>query len=84
MHRAPTFERFGIPISNSIPTIIRYYKASVTRRINELRNMQGSQIWQRNYYEHIIRNKNEYFAETAVIAFQNVEWLLVRLYWLYI
>ena len=57
MHRAPTYEKFGKPVSNSVPTIIRYYKGAVTKRINILRNTQGLQIWQRNYYEHIIRNE---------------------------
>ena len=59
MHRAPTpkFERFGKPISNSIPTIIRGFKSAVTQRINEMRGTPGSAVWQRNYYEHVIRNE---------------------------
>jgi putative transposase len=64
--RAPTYdalsnyasarEQFGKPIPGSIPTIIRSYKSAVTRRINLLLDSPGAPIWQRNYYEHIIRN----------------------------
>ncbi|MCG8608579.1 hypothetical protein MJD09_26785 [bacterium] len=32
VHRAPTSEQFGRPTSNSIPTIIRSFKATVTNR----------------------------------------------------
>ena len=37
-HRAPTMERFGKPTSNSIPTIIRSFKSTVTKKINEIEN----------------------------------------------
>src|SRR6266446_5489909 len=33
VHRAPTVEQFGKPVSNSIPTIIRSFKATVTKQI---------------------------------------------------
>jgi len=32
------------------------YKATTTKRINDLCGMPGMPFWQRNYYEHIIRN----------------------------
>ena len=54
--RAPT-ERFGKPIPDSLPTIIRSFKAAATRRINILNNTPGATLWQRNYYEHIIRSE---------------------------
>jgi putative transposase len=63
-------ERFRIPplrpyiSSNCVPgslgTIIRAYKASVTYRINAMRGYTYPKVWQRNYYEHIIRNEKEY------------------------
>lgn len=58
MYRAPTTEGFGAPVAGSIPTIVRTYKAAVTRRI--ARELNGGMIWQRNYYEHIIRNEEDY------------------------
>ena len=54
--RAPTMERFGKPVRGSLPTIIGAFKAAATRRINALRNSGKSEVWQRGYYEHVIRD----------------------------
>ncbi len=56
--RAPTTttEQFGKPVSGSIPTIVRAFKSAVTKRINDLRGTPHVRVWQRNYYEHIIRD----------------------------
>ena len=56
-YRAPT-EQFQKPVPGSIPTIVRTFKAAVTRRIGREHNATG--IWQRNYYEHVIRNHEEW------------------------
>ena len=55
---APTSGRFGRPIPCSLPTIIGAFKSACTRRINEMAKTAGV-VWQRNYYEHIIRNESE-------------------------
>jgi len=54
--RAPTMERFGKPVTGSLPTIIGAFKAAVSRRINALRNSGKGEVWQRGYYEHVIRD----------------------------
>ena len=54
--RAPTHEQFQKPVAGSIPTIIRSYKSAVAYRINLMRNTNGVPVWQRNYYEHVVRN----------------------------
>jgi putative transposase len=41
----------------SLGVIVRSYKSAVSYRINKEYNATG--IWQRNYYEHIIRNADE-------------------------
>lgn len=41
----------------ALPEIIRSFKTSSARRINQLRDSKGIPVWQRNYYEHIIRNE---------------------------
>ncbi len=58
-YRAPTVttEQFQKPVEGSIPTIVRTYKAAVTRRIG--RELNGGGVWQRNYYEHILRNDED-------------------------
>lgn len=40
--------------------IVRAFKSFSARRINELRKLQGVPVWQRNYYEHIIRSEEEH------------------------
>ena len=32
------------------------YKSAVSRRINEVRRSRGTPVWQRNYYDHVIRD----------------------------
>ena len=61
MPRAPTetIEKFGKPSSKSIPTMIRFLKGGVTRMVKE-RQKYNFHIWQRGYYEHIIRTTKEY------------------------
>ncbi|MCL2097486.1 MAG: transposase [Bacteroidales bacterium] len=39
--------------SNTVGAIVRGYKSAVTKQI-------GYSVWQRNYHEHIIRNKKSY------------------------
>ncbi|HBY18700.1 MAG TPA: transposase [Candidatus Marinimicrobia bacterium] len=52
-------EQFGKPVRGSIPTIIRSFKSAVTKQINEIRQTPGMPVWQRNYWEHIIRDEHE-------------------------
>ncbi len=42
--------------SGSIASIIQNFKSISTRRINQIQNNTGRTLWQRNYYEHIIRD----------------------------
>src|SRR3989338_4277515 len=72
--RAPTMERFGQPISGSLPTIIRAFKSAVTKRINEIRQLPGVPVWQRNYYEHVIRNEADYGQIAEYIADNPRRW----------
>ena len=53
-------EQFGKPVSGSVPTIVRAFKSAVTKRINAMRGTPGATLWQRNYWEHIIRNESEW------------------------
>ncbi|CAG0996263.1 hypothetical protein ANAEL_02612 [Anaerolineales bacterium] len=74
IYRAPTDnnEQFGKPIKGSLPTIIRTYKAAVTRMIGREHNATG--IWQRNYYEHIIRDEKDLQRITDYIEANPSRW----------
>jgi REP element-mobilizing transposase RayT len=55
----PSVEQFGHPVPGSLPTIIRSSKSATTKHINGIRGTPGQPLWQRNYYEHIIRDERE-------------------------
>jgi len=40
--------------------VIGRFKMKVSKDINALRGTEGVRFWHRNYYEHIIRNLNDY------------------------
>ena len=42
-------------VPGSLGAIVRSFKSASTKRINLLRNAPGALVWQRNYYEHVIR-----------------------------
>jgi putative transposase len=46
---------FGRPVARSLPTIIGAFKSAVTRRVNA--GGGRIRVWQRNYFEHIVRNR---------------------------
>jgi putative transposase len=56
---APTDERPG-PRPKSISSFLAGFKSIVTKRIDALRQTPGVPVWQRNYYERIIRNEIEF------------------------
>ncbi len=43
--------------SKTIGALVRGYKSAVTKQINSSFVSPNSKIWQRNYYEHIIRSE---------------------------
>jgi putative transposase len=65
---------------NSLGAIVRGFKSAVTRRINRLPNPPDHLIWQRNYYEHIIRNEESLNQIRAYIANNPAKWAEDSLY----
>lgn len=73
--RAPTTrEQFQKPVKGSIPTIVRSYKSAVSYRINLIRGTQDIPVWQRNYYEHVIRNERDLQNKTDYIEANPLLW----------
>lgn len=54
---SPLPERPRGTAPGSLGAIIQNFKSISTRRINALRSTPGRPVWQRNYYEHIIRSE---------------------------
>jgi REP element-mobilizing transposase RayT len=47
------------PANKSLASLIAGFKSAVTTRINQLHGTPGAPVWQRNYWEHVIRNDGE-------------------------
>ena len=60
--------------SRSIGSLVSGYKSSVTKRINIIRGMPGEKLWQRNYWEHIIRNEDEYLRIANYVKNNPLKW----------
>jgi REP element-mobilizing transposase RayT len=58
----------------SIGAIIGQFKSLVTKQINQMRNTPGTLVWQRNYYEHIIRNEKDLYAIREYIQNNPLKW----------
>ena len=58
----------------SLSSFIGGYKSAVTKRINVLRGVPGAPVWQRNYYEHIIRNEDDLEAIRHYILTNPSRW----------
>jgi REP element-mobilizing transposase RayT len=71
---APTPMPLPGPRPKSIGSLMSGFKSAVTKRINEIPKTLGKKIWQRNYYEHIIRNENELNRIREYIQNNPVKW----------
>jgi putative transposase len=62
--------QFENALAGSLGVVVGRYKTAVTTRINQLRHSIGARVWQRGYYERIIRNERE-LADTRQYIIDN-------------
>ena len=70
-HAAPLPPRLG---AGAVGSIVLNFKSVTTRSFNRIWRSPGSSIWQRNYYERIIRNEREMDAIWLYIEANPVNW----------
>ena len=63
----------------SIGSFVAGFKSSVTKKINQISHTPGRKLWQRNYWDHIIRNENEYQRIAQYIIDNPKKWALDKL-----
>ena len=68
------FERAKQSPAPTIGDIICTYKSITTKLANKNNNSPGRTIWQRGYYEHIIRYENEYQKIWEYIDSNPLKW----------
>lgn len=66
------------PRSRSVGAVMAPFKSLVTKRINNTRQYLGSPVWQRNYYEHVIRDEESLHRIQEYIATNAQRWDLNR------
>lgn len=68
------------PEPRSLSSLIGGFKAAATTRINRLRETPSEKVWQRNYYEHVIRNDADYARIAGYIHANPAQWAADRYY----
>lgn len=68
----------ALPSRHGLPEIVRAFKTFSSRRINEQRYGRGVPVWQRGYYEHIIRNETSLREIESYIETNPLRWNLDR------
>ncbi len=63
-----------------LPKIVGYFKMNAAKRANEIRSASGAPLWQRNYYEHIIRDDADLRRIREYIANNPLKWELDQLH----
>jgi REP element-mobilizing transposase RayT len=58
----------------SLSSFVAQFKATAARRINARRGTPGARVWQRNYYEHVIRSDATWTAICVYIEANPALW----------
>ena len=58
----------------SLPNIVAYFKYETTKRVNVQRGTAGARLWQRSYYDHIIRDDDDLTRAREYIALNPARW----------
>ncbi len=68
------------PDRPALGEIIAYFKYLTTKEINSLTHSPGKRIWQRNYYEHVIRDEQDLAEKRKYILNNSLKWELDEFY----
>ena len=76
IHILPTVQRAGqspAPTHN-LSGVIGAFKSRTTKAINQMMNTPGRKLWQRSYFDHIIRNEADYLRIWQYIDDNPAHW----------
>jgi REP element-mobilizing transposase RayT len=74
----PAPDRQFVVQKRSLAAIVRTFKSVAAQRVNGVRGTPGGPVWQRNYYEHIIRSEAELGSIREYISNNPLKWQLDR------
>lgn len=72
--------RFREMQPGSLSVIMRSFKSAVTKRINDLRKTPSKEVWQKGFYEHIIRNERDLYKIRKYIELNPLQWEIDEYY----
>ena len=58
----------------SLGAMVGGFKAAATKRINSLRRTPGVPVWQRNYFDHVVRNEQDLGRVREYIVNNPLRW----------
>lgn len=61
--------------SPTVGNIIGWFKYNTTKSVNEEYKSAGNKLWQRSYYDHIIRDEKDYMEKRNYILTNPLKWL---------
>lgn len=76
-HELPRQREKNSPIARrrmTLPMVIGFYKMNTAKAINIANDTRGTHVWQRNYYEHIIRNEDSLNRIRRYIQKNPIKW----------
>lgn len=62
------------PAPRSLGAFVGGFKSATTKQLNDLRRTPGQPVWQRNYYEHVIRDERSLHRIREYIAGNPARW----------
>jgi len=57
-----------------LPKIIGFFKMNSSKEINKIDHKEGRKFWQRNYYEHVIRDEKNMAEKREYITHNAAKW----------
>ena len=66
--------------SPTVDTAMGWLKYQITKEINKLRGTPGEKLLQRSFFDHIIRNQDDYYEIYKYIYENPLRWKLDRFY----
>jgi putative transposase len=74
LHREQNHEHIKNRRKMVLPKIIGWFKMNSAKQINQIRKTPGTPVWQRNYYEHIIRDEKQLHSIREYIRYNPLKW----------
>jgi len=69
-----------LPNGKSVSDIIRGFKTWSARKINEIQSTKGSPVWQRSFYDHVIRDERSLEKIREYIVNNPLKWEITKGY----